>query len=72
MKLMSLAGWRNFIFTKWRWSVAMACWVNTRAIVMIRVLKRIPNFISMICRFNCLLHMLVIVAAGVTAVHITS
>jgi hypothetical protein len=42
----------------------MACRVNTRAIVKIRVLKRIPNFIRKIFRFNCLLHKLEIVAAG--------
>ena len=52
MKLMSLARWCNFIFTKWRGSVAMACRVNTRTIVMIRALKRIPNFSRVISRFN--------------------
>jgi len=50
----------------------MACWANTRTIVTIRVLKRIPNFIRMICRFNCLLHMLEMVAAGFTAVYVAS
>jgi hypothetical protein len=72
MKLMSLAGWCNFIFTKYRWSVTKACRINTRTIVMIRVLKRIPNFIRMICRFNCLPHKLEIVAAVITAAYVTS
>ena len=42
----------------------MAYRVNTGTIVKIRVLKRIPNFIHMICSFNCLLHKLETVAAG--------
>jgi hypothetical protein len=50
----------------------VACRINIRTIVMIRVLKRILKFIRMICRFNCLLHKLEIVSVGITAVYVTS
>jgi hypothetical protein len=63
MKLMSLVGWCNFVFTKWWWSVSMACRVNAGTIGKIRGLKGILNFIGVVCRFNCLLHKLENVAA---------
>jgi len=50
----------------------MACRVNTRTIVNVRVLKRIPHFVRVICRFNCLLHKLEIYAAGITVTQVPS